>query len=161
MKGLRIATIAVFLLILFILSVSLLAGGSTQFNRRTIPYTLPLRNCTLSGFRTVSPSSEGDGWIGVWGGGDVIDDIFSVQPTRELAMASIYRQNDTYPCLCDRSRCYLNIQSTRYVQTTDAVFKYGSDAMIAIGSLLLVFLIGFGVAMYRNRKEIYVYTLHD
>lgn len=158
MKGLRIATIVTFLLILFILSVSLLAGGSTQFNRRTIPYVLPLRNCTLGASRTVVPY-EG-GFLGVWGG-DVIDDIFSVQTTPELAMASIYRQNETYPCLCDHSRCYLNLQSTRYVQTTDAVFKYGSDAMIAIGSLLLVFLIGFGVAMYRNRKEIYVYTLHE
>ena len=116
MKNFRIIVIVVFLLVLFIFSVSLLAGGSTQFNRTTLSYKLVPNNCTLVTPRLVVPYDSGT-WLGVWNG-NVIYDVFSIQPTMQLATASVYLLNATYPCLCDPNRpavlvsvwsaCYLN-----------------------------------------------------
>ena len=171
MKFFRVALIALFLIVLFILSISLIVGGATQFTKlQTLPNNLIATNCTLSMGRMVETCPNGY-FLGVWPGVHAIDDPFSMQTTLALAQASIYQINQTYPCLCQATKfvgevcntwnaaCYLNVQSTAYVQMTGFVFKYGSDAMVAIGSLLLVFLIAFGIGMYRHKKDIMMYTL--
>lgn len=173
MQKIRIALIVGFLAILFIFSISLIVGGATQFRRAALPIYLYERNCTLTNRDIVYCPN---GYMGVWDNrAFVIDDVFSIQPTTELAELSIYRGNGTtYLCLCRNgppsqfaacdvwaAQCYLNIESTRYVQMTANVFKYGSDVMIAIGSLLLTFLIVFAVAMCRNKKDPFVYLKNE
>lgn len=162
MTKIRIVFIVVFTIIIFIFSIALIVGGATQFNRPVLPLNLIQQNCTLSSHRIVVDCKP-NGFFGIWDG-FILDDVFSIQPTYELAELSIYRPNGTYPCLCTSTKsatscnpwianCFLNIESTRYTQMTGNVFKYGSDVMIAIGSLLLILLIIFSITMCKNGKK--------
>lgn len=153
MEKIKIASIIIFLSIILIFSISLIVVGSVHAGN---PISLIQKNCTLETQELV----ESDGWLNVWNE-NIIENIYS--STTFIYFSDKYKINNTYPCLCDLKKCYLDINVTRNIQRSEMIFKYGSDAMISIGSLMMIFLIVFAGCICKKKiqNNDYRFTLEE
>lgn len=153
MEKIKIASIIIFLSILLIFSISLIVAGSTHAGN---PTNLLENNCTLETQELI----QSEGWLNVWNG-NIIENIYA--STTFVYFSDKYKLNTTYPCLCDVKRCYLDINVTKNIQKSEMIFKYGSDVMIAIGSLMMIFLIVFAGCICKKKiqNDDYRFTLEE
>lgn len=168
MEKIKTIAIILFLTTLLIFSISLIVAGSAHPG---IPKHLEYQNCTIESQELLSCLNGG--WINTWNGGSIVENIFSVDNIQKFS--DKYDLNNTYKCLCNSiiqpielekcdtsNLCYLDIQTMKYVQNSEMIFKYGSDAMISIGSLILVFLFVFAIVIcHKNRRNNFVYILKE
>ena len=158
--------------ILFIFSASLLGIGvrlrtDAASTKTMVGYVK--QNCTLVDVQIVACPNSG-GYTVVWKrketGFSVLVDPFSLYPTREIAqlhtndypLVSGVNSTSTTECMCNpnysdpfpvinckfEDACMLNVPMVEYMQKVGTPYGYSSDALIAVGSLLLFcFLFGF------------------
>ena len=162
----RTWALSLLFVILFIFSVSLIAVGATVHNQRIKGFAVGKEQqaCTPSSVKVVE--YEKGQWLAVWNE-HMVEDVYATRDSKELAEANLndYKLNQTYPCLCSRilhegvwdvyhGACYFNMNATRAVVQTQMIYKYGSDALISVGSLIfLSMVIIIGILLHRERKK--------
>lgn len=153
MEKIKIASIIIFLSIILIFSISLIVVGSTHAGN---PVKLVETNCTLETQELI----QYQGWLNVWNG-NITENAYA--STSFVYFSDKYKINTTYPCLCEDTRCYLDVNLTRKLQLDEMVFKYASDAMISIGSLMMIFLIVFAGCICKKKiqNDDYRFTLEE
>lgn len=164
----RTWALAVLFCILFVFSIALITVGANVRNQRVKGcFNLAKTECTLQTARVVQCNETGR-FVSMWNDG-IVEDVFADREDLQVArnMLKTYQINETYPCICHmhetlpktpcdlyHNYCYLNEQSTRSVQTTQMIYKYGSDAMISVGCLIfLSMLLTASILLYRGRKN--------
>jgi len=166
----RTWTLSALFAILFIFAVALISVGATMRNQRVkTTFTLRETTCTIKSAAVCKSNNQ---FVATWNDGAVVVDVYGARDTHELAqgMTNNYRAGKTYPCMCHThptttrnatacsdlyqdSYCYLNMESTRAVLQTQMIYKYGSDAMISVGSLIfLSMVLVIAILLYRSRK---------
>lgn len=153
MEKIKIASIIIFLSVLLIFSISLIVVGSTHAGN---PVKLVVSNCTLETQELI----QYQGWLNVWNG-NITENAYA--STSFVYFSDKYKLNTTYPCLCGDTLCYLDVNLTRRLQLDEMVFKYASDAMISIGSLMMIFLIVFTGCICKKKiqNDDYRFTLEE
>ena len=154
--------------ILFIFSIALITVGANVHNQCVRgSFRLFKTECTLQNAR-VERCNQTSKFVGVWNDG-IVEDVFASRADAEMAQRAlgVYLTNGTYPCMCHtggthhksacdlyHNYCYLNMESMQAVQTTQMIYKYGSDAMISVGCLIfLSMLLTVAILLYRGRKH--------
>lgn len=154
-------TFIVFSGIGLIFSITLIVAGSQLFGQNNEENTLPIRMvetiCVLQDPRVVQCASSRL-WFMTWNNGTIIEHPFAGKVSRDQALTSGLGGYPlgAYTCACAFAQsvvpitetqcsawnaCNLNVNLTRYMQRTGAVYKYGGDVLTAIGSLLLSFVV--------------------
>lgn len=156
----RTCVLVLLYLVLFIFSVALTSvGGIIHQHLRS--FDLEQGTCRLLSHEMVQ-CADGN-WLSVYNG-RVIDSVFAKKPTLGN-WGEGYTLNQTLPCFCRPGKgsacdtygpgvCYLNMNATRFIAQTQFLYKYGSDALISIGTLIFfALLISAAVLIYKSRNQ--------
>lgn len=148
-------------LILFIFSVAMVSVGATIHHQKLVPFQLRSENCSL--VRTETIQCPDHRWLQVWNG-NTVESVFARRDT----MSTVgFELNHTYPCRCHtqltdnvglecnvwKNVCYLDIEATAFVSEAQFIYRYGSDTLISIGTLLFVAICVGGVMMVIRSKR--------
>jgi hypothetical protein len=150
-----------FVLVVFTFSVALIVVGANVKQQGPLHPPMVLKECHLR-YVSLSQCHQNGKWIPVFSD-VVVESEYAFRDSEIQASLAMndYPVNRSYPCMCNAytvtmddvcnvwSGCQLNVDLVKYVLGQDATRMYGADAAIAIGSIMLGFLVSGIVILFR------------
>lgn len=158
--GCWLLTLVSVFVVVFVLSTALLATGTRlrdDMSQAGLVSGFKKERWSLSESRVIQTASGS--WVAVWKGPyrkySVIRNILAVYADQEYAQEDLTKAqlNITYTVMCPPSHaplldypsvaslsavCMLDVETTEYLQRVHGIAVYGTNALLAIGSLALV-----------------------